>query len=394
MLFCRSSLVLLCALFCAALADAAPFVPTDDAQILETLRDRPADAAVRDLRAMGSELRRNPRNLELALRVARRYIEQSRAEADPRYLGYAQAALAPWWNLLQPPAPVLVLRATIRQSNHHFDAALADLAEVLKQQPGNAQAWLTRAVIQQVRGEYAEARQSCERLRGIVGELVLAMCISNIASLNGQAASAYDNLRAIFGHSDAASDAEKVWVLSALGEMAVRLGKVEAAERHFRDAIALDHPDSYLKGAYADFLLDQERPAEVVELLKDEMRADALLLRLALAEQATGSADLPQHIAALKARFEASRMRGDTVHRREEARFTLHLLRNAEAALQLARANWEVQREPADARIFLEAAAAAGKPAAAKPVLDWLAQTGLEDVNLAPLAQRLQNRAP
>ncbi|MBC7944149.1 MAG: tetratricopeptide repeat protein [Burkholderiales bacterium] len=371
---------------------AAPFTPKYDAQIVETLRAQAANPAARELRAMRTELRKNPQNLELALHVARRYIEQSRAEADPRYLGYAQAALAPWWNLSSPPLPVLVLRATVLQSNHHFDAALADLAEVLRQQPDNAQAWLTRAVILQVRGEYAEARQSCERLRGIVGELVLAMCMSNIASLSGQAPRAYETLRVIFNHSDTASPAEKIWILSALGEMAARLGKVDAAEKHFQDALALGNPDSYLKGAYADFLLDRKRPAEVIDLLNDETRADALLLRLALAEQVTSSANLAQHSAALKARFKASRMRGDTVHRREEARFTLHLLREPEAALQLAQANWEVQREPADARIFLEAAAAANKPDAARPVLDWLARTRLEDANLAPLVQRLQSR--
>jgi len=64
-------------------------------------------------------------------------------------------------------------------------------------------------------------------------------------------------------------------------------------------------------------------------------------------------------IAALKARFDAARLRGDSVHRREEARLALRLLKQPPRALQLARANWRVQKEPADARILLEAARAA-----------------------------------
>ena len=34
---------------------------------------------------------------DTALRLARRYYAEPAAEGDPRYLGYAQAALGPWW---------------------------------------------------------------------------------------------------------------------------------------------------------------------------------------------------------------------------------------------------------------------------------------------------------
>ena len=60
------------------------------------------------------------------------------------------------------------------------------------------------------------------------------------------------------------------------------------------------------------------------------------------------------------------------------------------AALALARDNWDVQREPADARLLLEAARAAGDPAAAGPVLDFLAATGLEDSMIARAADALR----
>jgi hypothetical protein len=67
----------------------------------------------------------------------------------------------------------------------------------------------------------------------------------------------------------------------------------------------------------------------------------------------------------------------------------LHLLDRPRAALELARRNWATQREPADARILLEAALAANDPAAAQPVLDWLGRTGLEHVGLQALVDRL-----
>jgi len=139
---------------------AAPYVPADGSEVLERVRDRPLDASARELRLMRAELSRDPQSLALATRMARRYIEESRARGDPRYLGYAQAALTPWWTQPQPPNVVLVLRATIRQSHHDFDGALEDLSRVLKTAPANAQAWLTRATILQVRGEYAQPHKA------------------------------------------------------------------------------------------------------------------------------------------------------------------------------------------------------------------------------------------
>jgi hypothetical protein len=147
----------------------------------------------------------------------------------------------------------------------------------------------------------------------------------------------------------------------------------------------MDGEDPYLLGSYADFLLDHGRAAEVVPLLRERTRADNLLLRLALAEQETGAPEAAVRIAQLRERFEASRLRAETVHRREESRFELHLQHRPERALALARENWKVQREPADTRVLLEAALAANDPAAAAPALAVLRQNHTEDASIAGL---------
>ena len=110
-------------------------------------------------------------------------------------------------------------------------------------------------------------------------------------------------------------------------------------------------------------------------LLENETRNDALLLRLALAEQALpgSQAAYMRHRSDLSARFAAARARGDTLHRREEARFRLAIENDANAALALARANWAVQREPADLRVLADAARAAGDRAAREMVAEWIA---------------------
>jgi uncharacterized protein (TIGR02996 family) len=178
--------------------------------------------------------------------------------------------------------------------------------------------------------------------------------------------------------------AERGWSQSLLGEIRDRLDD-PAAEAAFRAALVTDPRDLYTLGAYADWLLDHGRAADVVPLVRGEPRVDALLLRLAIAQQGLRTADAAATIAALRARFAASRARGDTVHRREEARFELASAGNATIALELAIQNWRVQREPADLRLLAETAAAARNEAALATVRAWLAETRLEYPRVARL---------
>ncbi|MCD2515365.1 tetratricopeptide repeat protein [Massilia sp. G4R7] len=372
--------LLLAALAVCHSARAEPYLPASGAQVLERLPAR-LDPVQRELARLRADLAASPADLARATALAQRYIEQARRDGDPRYLGYAQAALAPWWN--QPrtaaPAEVLVLRATLAQSTHDFGAALADLDEVLRRDGANAQAWLTRATILLVTGDYPAARASCARLLGRAPDLVLQTCLASVGSVSGQARASYRNLQRILAARPDAAVPLRAWAATLLGEMAERLGEHGAAEAHFRTAMQADPEDSYLQAAYADFLLERGRAPEVARLLAARTANDALLLRHALALQATRSPQAAQQRAVLRARFEAARRRGDTVHRREEARFALELAGDPREAVRLAKLNWAVQKEPADLRILAKAAAASGDADAARLVRDWLRRSRIED---------------
>jgi uncharacterized protein (TIGR02996 family) len=368
-------------------ADAA-YVPKADSVVLEKLPARLSDPTSRELSSLRGTLATDPKNLVVAVRVARLDIQQARARADPRFLGYAQAALAPWWEMESPPPPVLLLRATIRQSTHDFDRALADLDALVKLTPDDPQAWLTRSVVLGVRGRYDEARKSCEPLAGRTTPLVIAVCLASIDGVSGDAAGAFQRLSLAMGRG--ASPDERAWAISTLGEIAARRGDVAAAERSFKAALASDPDDAYVLGAYADLLLDQGRPAEAAALVRDRTANDALLLRVALAETAMRGKRADELVADLRGRFDASHLRGDTVHRREEARFELGLMHDAPNALALAKANWEVQREPWDVRILLESALAAHDPSAAAPALEFLDEHHLEDPVIRSVAAKLR----
>jgi tetratricopeptide (TPR) repeat protein len=373
----------------ATAAHATPYIPASGQQVIETLPRR-GDPVQQELRRLRSELSAKPNDLALATTLAQRYIALGRSETDPRYLGYAQAVLAPWWWLSAPPTQVRLLRATLLQSIHQFSPAMDDLNAVLAADSANAQAWLTRATVQTVQGDYVNATASCARLSTLSTELVAVSCIANIGAVTGRALKSEQLLDLTLERSANAPAALQVWALTLLAEMAQRRDDRNVAEKYYKRALAMAPRDSYLLGAYADFLLEQQRPREVLALLNKQIRIDALLLRraLALQQMANQRQPLAADVKELAARFDAAMRRGDTVHQREQARFELMLRHDPATALALARKNWTVQKEPADIRIYLEAALHARD--SAQPVLDWVALNRTEDAAATRLIARLK----
>ena len=358
--------------------------------MLATVPARASDPRARELVALRAAWRAQPQDVATAVRLAQRYFDEVAAEGDPRYVGYAQAALQPWWALEQPPVAVRVLRAMLKQFDHRFDPALADLAEAVREQPDNGAAWAWQTAILMVQARYAEARSSCEHMAPLTTPLIAVACHAQIEAITGHAAAAAAQLRTALRQQPNAGVEERLWVLTRLGETEERRGENTAAEAAFREALALGVPDVYLQAAFADYLLDRGRAPEVLVLLKDAGRADVLLLRLALAAKAAADPKAARLAEELGARFDAARRRGDTTHRKEESRYVRALVGDAARALALGQQNWAEQREPADARILLEAALAAKNPAAAKPVLDWMTSSGIESVALQTLAAQLK----
>lgn len=379
---------LLAALHVAA-AGAAPRTPATDAEVLERVPARATDPAAREMQALRQAWRAQPQDLDTATRLAWRYQQEVAATGDPRYMGSIQAALAPWWSRPEPPAEVRVLRAVVMQFDHRFEPALADLAAVLQDDPEDTRALAWQLAIRLVLADYAGARRSCEALAPQAGPLVAAACRAQVDALTGQADAAAAALRVALQRERRADAATRLWCLTRLAEIEERRGDFSAAEAAFKEAEGLGLADVYLQAAHADFLLDRGRAADVLALLKDRGRADVLLLRLALAAQATQDGKATDYANELFARFDAARLRGDTSHRKEEARALLALRKDAARALPLARDNWAEQREPADARVLLEAALAARDKGAAAPVLKWLADHRVESVQLLSLAGRV-----
>ncbi|MBL0290616.1 MAG: hypothetical protein IPQ15_08105 [Betaproteobacteria bacterium] len=364
---------------------AAPRLPTDPAEVLERLPLRPGDASARELVGLRSAVTRAAREAPAdplpAAQLAGRYYELAVARGDPRYIGYADAVLAPFARDRTPA--VLTVRGQLRQYRHDFDGALQDFAAALEADPQFASAHAWRGAIFLVQANYAAAKSECDALLALDRPTLYGGCIGLVLAYGGRMDAGYAALqRALDGTRDPGN---RLWLLTRLGEVAAWRGQPEAAERHYRAALALGIDDGYLLAAWSDFLLDRQRPAEVVKWLAGWEASDGLLLRLALAETALEQPAAKAHVQALADRFAAAKLRGDTTHRAEEARYLLHLAGDPAAALAVAAANYRVQREPRDARVLLEAAIAARDAGAAQPVRDWLRSSGFEDPHLRQL---------
>jgi tetratricopeptide (TPR) repeat protein len=364
---------------------AAPRLPTDPAEVLERLPIRPGDATARELAGLRAAVTRaakeNPADPLPAAQLAGRYYELAVARGDPRYIGYADAVLAPFARDRTPA--VLTVRGQLRQYRHDFDGALQDFAGALEADPQFASAHAWRGAIYLVQANYAAAKSECDALLALDRATLYGGCIGLVLAYGGRMEAGSAALqRALDETRDAGN---RLWLLTRLGEVAAWRGKPEEAERHYRAALALGIDDGYLLAAWSDFLLDQQRPAEVVKWLAGWEASDGLLLRLALAGTALKQPAAKAHVQALADRFAAAKVRGDTTPRAEEARYLMHLAGDPAAALAVAAANYRVQREPRDARVLLEAAIAAKDAGAAQPVRDWLRSSGFEDAHLRQL---------
>jgi hypothetical protein len=376
--------------FIVGSAAAAPFKPERPGQVLERLPERIGASEEAGMATLRARLRAKPDDAQAAAELAERHYRIAQRRGDPRHIGYAQALIAPWKDAANPSQDIRLVRALIAQFLHEFPAARRELGLVLAGDPANLAALSYRAVLAMVSADYPAAARDCDLLTRHGTGLVVEACRPTVDALTGKAASAYRALRESLTRHPAAPDNERLWVLSRLAEIALRLDQPAKAEEYFRAGLALGLTDQLLLATYAEFLMDAGRPREAVSLLKAHTENDVLLLRLALAERMAGAPDAPSHAALLAARIEANRRRGDKTHLADEASYELVFGKNPQRAVALAAENWHLeQREPSDARILLETSMAAGKPDAATPVLRWMTETGIEDARLKRLAALL-----
>jgi tetratricopeptide (TPR) repeat protein len=388
-----ATLLLLVASATAAASDQAePYVPAADNTVLEHLPST-SDPRVRAFDALRKKNEANPADVKLAVALSRAYLDYGRDTGDARYLGRAQAVIAPWTNRRPASDDALLVQATILQSRHQFMEARQLLQAILRRDNDNAQAWLTLASVALVQGDMDEAHRDCAHLLGNSDGLVTAGCIGAWSAVTGHAQSTLAVVDALLRQEPTASPALQSWAHGLMADAARTLGQTDRADAEFRKALQLAPGDNFLIADYADFLLDHGRAKETLDLTRGYEQSDTSFLRKVLAEYALKLPTADADVRQMASRFRDLEQRGDNrLYGREEARFVLELQHDPAHALKLAQDDWSIQHAPEDVRIYLQAAIAAGKPASAQPVLDFLKRTHLEDPTVRALAAQVASQ--
>ena len=377
------------AAMCGATVSAygAPLVPGSDSQVVEVLpAARGARAAERQLR---QRLAMSAQDAGAAVALAQLYMQQARSLGDARFAGRAMGALTAWREPEKAPSEVLMMVATVQQYLHDFDTAAANLERLLQREPLHPQALLTLATVRRVQGRYAPSDAACQMLQKAGQSLYARACSAENRGLRGETDAARADLQALLAASARNADVQ-AWLLVSLAELELRSGAVATAEKHFRDSLALAS-DDYARLGLVDLLLDDARPQQALALTDTMARSDATLVRRAIAAKRAGTPSARADADELRARFDQAAQRqqlqsGATrparTHARELAMFALWVEDRPALAVELARENTRLQREPIDVLLLARAAMAARQPGVVREAQQIQREVGLHDVRI------------
>ena len=372
-----------------ARAQQQPVTPESDDEVLLVL-PKSFLANRSKLSELQKQLNADPENPKRAAEVASEYLTLGKRSGDPRFYGYARAAINRWWETDAPPE-ILKIRAKLKENDHLFDEALVDLKSAFAKNPKDAQALLEIGNIHRVKGRYNDAMKTGDQIEAILGPIPATLCRAPSMAQMGRAEEAYELLSSILPHAEEKVPFLVPYILTNRAEIAEVLGRDDEVEQHFTEGIEKDPGDFYLLRGYGDYLLDHDKPDQALVLLRDHTNDTGVLLRAAIAAKQTGQIELSEKWAdELETRFKEIRLRGGQPHGRYESRFLWTLKDNPELALEVALDNWEKKKEVRDTRNALEAAIAAGKPAAAQPIIDFLQTNKNEHVMLKKLVEQLE----
>lgn len=377
---------------CGATASAygAPLVPGSDSQVVEVLpAARGARAAERQLQ---QRLASNAQDARAAVALAQLYMQQARSLGDARFAGRAMGALTAWREPDKAPSDVLMMVATVQQYLHDFDTAAANLERLLQREPLHPQALLTLATVRRVQGRYAASDAACQMLQRAGQSLYARACSAENRGLRGETDAARADLQVLLAASARNADVQ-AWLLVSLAELELRSGAVDTAEKYFRDSLALES-DDYARMGLIDLLLDNGRPQQALALTDTMARSDATLVRRAIAARRAGASSARADAAELRARFDQAAQRQQLqsgadgpgrTHARELAMFALWVEDRPDLAVQLARENTRLQREPIDVLLLARAALAAQQPETVRQAQQLQREMGLHDVRINSL---------
>ena len=379
-------------------------------------RYRPSDVAVvlsssvhaasgrqNSLRALDKAWRAQPQNLPAALAYARAVFTLGLTEGDLRWYGSAKASLTPWWTAADLPAEAYFLRGLVKQGFHDFQEGLQDINRAIALEPARAEFWSWRFALHLLLADMTAAQKDIDEIGRLFGSEEAQVYRAVLLYRTGQPLPAVallsQAIRSV-NHQDASS---QDWLGFHLGEAHRVAGQPAKALAVWGQRLKASPQSHLIRLSLADLLNQQGQYRQAKNTATATVTAangnapnstasmtDALLMQAVLASRGLKDPDESRLAKQLEARLQSQALRQEALIERPKLIYQIAYGRDVKAGLALSIDNWQLQKEPPDALLFVQAALALGQARDAEPVVSWAEKTGYTDPQLTPLLAQLK----
>lgn len=354
------------------------------------------------LRALDKAWRAQPQNLPSALAYARAVFTLGLTEGDLRWYGSAKAALTPWWTAAELPAEAYFLRGLVKQGFHDFQDGLKDINRAIALEPARAEFWSWRFALHLLLADMAAAQKDIEEIGRLFGEEESKVYRAVLHYRTGQPLPAVALLSQAIRSVNFQDASSQDWLGFHLGEAHRVAGQPEKALDVWGQRLKASPQSHLIRLSLADLLNQQGqyRQAQTIAMAATSngnapnstaSMTDALLMQAVLASRGLKDPNESRLANQLEARLKSQALRQEALIERPKLIYQIAYGRDLKAGLALSIDNWQLQKEPPDAVLFVQAALELGQARAAEPVVSWAEKTGYADPQLTPLLAQLKS---
>jgi len=339
------------------------------------------------LRYYRNKLENDPTNINLLITATKELIAKAKNDNSDLLFGNIESILMQYEKVVLSNDKLKIIYASVLQYRHAFNKAKKYLNKI-----NSDEANLMRATIHQNLGEYVLASNECRKLVGVIDLLIASTCVVHARSYQGKLKQSYASLKKIEEFFSKIDKRNHSWTITALAEMAERLGYYDSSEKYYQQAHLLNPKNYHVISEWVDVLSIKNRHKEIIELLEHKYDDIRLNLRYQRALIATNFFDYSKHTVVLNKLREAIaiiELREDKRHYDTRAEYYLWINSNPEKALHWAKRNWSVSKIPKSARLLLLSANISNNMEAKNTVLDWYKINKIEDYVLRGLISRI-----
>lgn len=354
------------------------------------------------LRALDQAWRAQPQNLPTALAYARAVFTLGLTEGDLRWYGSAKAALKPWWTVADLPAEANFLRGLVKQGFHDFQEGLQDINRGIALEPARAEFWSWRFALHLLLADMTAAQKDIEEMGRLLGAEEADVYRAVLLYRTGQPLAAVAMLSRALRSASYQDPSSQDWLGFHLGEAQRVAGQPARALDVWSQRLKASPQSHLIRLSLADLLNQQGqyREAKTIAMAATSggnapnspaTLTDALLMQAVLASRGLKDPDEGRLASQLEARLQSQALRQEALIERPKLIYQIAYGRDLKAGLALSIDNWQLQKEPPDALLFVQAALALGQARAAEPVVKWAEKTGYTDPQLTPMLAQLQS---